>query len=483
MEYQYEDHVRRQPWRLAEEPWEHTERYPPAHTLPYFTKYDGYIPEGNDIYSGTMSLAQAEHLATTMPGCVGFSFQHGEMEEKGQSLVYFKSKWDIVRSVAQVPIPGEKDAEGNQEYRHVQVDPEPWYSYKLEVPHKKASKGGRDGFMKKEGKKFMKWVLKEEQDKAWAVMHALLCTFIALCFFIMMCITWFHFYHKSFAASVGIFLGLLVLAGLIILVGSGNGIISYKQRKWVVCLGIVCIVVTVLGCVFGFIMYFQYLAYYYRYMEMRTYTNVGAVQPVTAFNDGDMFLFTQDTRLDVMRSIGHRSKYSGNDMCVAPLVDSTMSNVNYINFWAAGDNCCLARSQFMCDDAKDPTTMSALVMLEPDEVVRPFMRWAVRSSVYPRYINAIKQQEAAYATRAADKIRLVYWVKDPIAKRDSFYYDARTKAYWFTFFLGLALLVITYSFCYYFRDQKATDDQHVMREFQQKKNQERMTKRSQQPNV
>jgi hypothetical protein len=476
METQYQSHVRSQPWNLGEEPWEHSERYPPLHTLPYFTKYDGKLVDGNDIYQNPMSLAQAEHLATTMPGCVGFTFMWQEMEDKGETMVYFKSKWDIRRTVRDVQY---MDEEGHKQFEHIVVDPEPWWSYKLEIP-KKGGGGRMDGLMKKGNvKALMKWIHKEEQDKAWAVLHCLLCTAVALAFFFAMIYVWFAIYHTTFFWSVFILFVLILIACVIILFGSGNGKLTYKQRKWVVCLGITCILTTILGTVLGFIMYFQYLAYYFRYLEMRAYTNVGASQAVSSFNDGDMFLFTMDTRLDVMRSIGHRSKYSGNDMCVAPLVDKTMSNVNPINFWAAGDNCCLARSQFMCDDAKDANAMSALVMLEPDEVVRPFMTWAVRGAVYPRYVNAIMQQESAYATRAADKIRLVYWVKDPIAKRDSFYYDARRRVMWFGLILCLCLLVVTYAYCYYFRDQKALNDQHVMQEFVKQKNEEKKVKRAQ----
>jgi len=333
-------------------------------------------------------------------------------------MVYFKSKWDVRRSVKRVEY---VDGEGNKQWNNVLVDPDPWWSYKLEVPRKRTNFKDRiEGTLKKDAKILMKWLKKEEQDKAWAVLHAFFCTFVALLFFIMMEVVWFYFYKKTFFGSVGIVLLVLILAGVIILFGSGNGMITNKQRKWVVCLGITCILVTVLGCVCGFIWYFQYLAYYWRYTEMRTYTNVGASQPATAFNDGDMFLFTQD-----------------------------------------------------------PTAMSALVMLEPDEVVRPFMTWAVRGSVYPHYINAIKQQEAAYATRAATKLRLVYWVKDPIAKRDSFYWDPLHQAIKTTIILALVLLVISYGYCYYFRDEKVIQDQHVLKEYQKKKNEERKTKRSQ----
>merc|ERR1719183_2256106 len=90
-------------------------------------------------------------------------------------------------------------------------------------------------------------------------------------------------------------------------------------------------------------MYYKHLVYYLRYTEMRTYSNVGGSQGVTQFNDGSMFLFTQDSRLDVLRSVGYKSRWTGQTYCVAPVVDSTMTNANHINFWAVGEDCCLAR--------------------------------------------------------------------------------------------------------------------------------------------
>merc|ERR1719181_266254 len=81
-----------------------------------------------------------------------------------------------------------------------------------------------------------------------------------------------------------------------------------------------------------------------------------------------MLLWTEDTRLDPMRAVGFKSRWTGQTYCAAPIVDSTMNSANDINYWAVGENCCSARAEFHCDDAADPTTRSALVLLEPEDV-------------------------------------------------------------------------------------------------------------------
>jgi len=208
-------------------------------------------------------------------------------------------------------------------------------------------------------------------------------------------------------------------------------------------------------------MYFQHLVYYQRYLEMRTYSNVGGSQSSSQFNDGSMFLFTQDTRLDVMRSVGYKSRWTGETYCVSPVVDSTMTNANEISFWAVGTNCCMARGEFVCEDASDAKTMSALVVLEPEDVVRPFMRWAVAGSVYPRYERSIKLQEAAYAVRAAKKIKMLYWVKDPIQKQNSFYDTAKSTTITFAVLLWVFLLFLSYFICYKCRWVRPRQDKRL----------------------
>lgn len=303
----------------------------------------------------------------------------------------------------------------------------------------------------------MKWVREDEKAKAWAAIHAFIMSFVCIAFFIVMLLMWFVVYHKSFGGSVAMLVGCLAVSGGICIYGTRNR----DQRGWIIVMGCLCAVVTFIGLVFGFFMYFRFLVYYQRYQEMRTYSNVGGSQGANQFTDGSMFLFTQDTRLDVMRSVGYKSRFTGETYCVAPVVDSTMTNADNINFWAVGPNCCLARGEFVCNDAMDPKTMSALVVLEPEDVVRPFMKWAVAGSVYPRYERSIKLQEAAYATRQARTIKMLYWVKDPIAKQNSFYYEARNIAVWFTVVLWVFLLLVSYIICMQWRWMKPRADKRM----------------------
>lgn len=302
-----------------------------------------------------------------------------------------------------------------------------------------------------------KWAREDGQAKAMAAIHAIIISFVAIGFFSIMMLVWFKVYRYSFLWSILI----AVLCLIAVIVISVVGLKRKNERMWVVFMGALSGVMIVTGIVFGFFMYYRHLVYYLRYQEMRTYSNVGGSQPATSFNDGSMFLFTQDTRLDVMRSVGFKSRWTGETYCVAPVVDSTMTAANAINFWSIGENCCLARGDFVCGDAEDPKTMSALVVLEPEDVVRPFMKWAVAGASYPRYIRSIHLQEAAYATRAAQNIKLLYWVKDPIAKMNSFYDEAKDTTVWTGVCLWIAILFVSYFLCYTYRYVKPRADKRL----------------------
>ncbi|CAK8990751.1 unnamed protein product [Durusdinium trenchii] len=197
-----------------------------------------------------------------------------------------------------------------------------------------------------------------------------------------------------------------------------------KPRPWLWWMGFYTIQAAMASLVIGFFLYYRNLVYYWNYKEMRSYTNVAAAQDDAAFPDAYMFLFTEDTRLDTQRAVGYKSRWTGKVYCVAPLVDTTMSAVEPIYYWAIGEDCCEARSDFHCGDAQDPSTRSGLVALKPEKIVRPYMQWAVRGSPYDRYVNAVKLEEATYVTEAAEDPTFIYWSKDPIALKDSFYKDA-----------------------------------------------------------
>jgi len=337
------------------------------------------------------------------------------------------------------------------------VEPDP----RKKANRLKALRGNRGDSMLAEASKIkgnlMKWVREDEKAKAWAAIHSLIMSFVCIGFFLVMIFMWFFVFRRSFFWSVVLFLSCLAGSGGIAYYGSRKR----DERYWIIIMGCVCAVVTCLGLFFGFFMYYRFLVYYLHYVEMRTYSNVGGSQAVTQFNDGSMFLFTQDSRLDVMRSVGYKSRWTGNVYCVSPVVDSTMTNADPINFWAVGEGCCLARGEFACDDAQDGKALSALVVLEPEDVVRPFMRWAVAGSVYPRYERSMRLQEAAYATRAAQNIKMLYWVKDPVAKQNSFYYKAKDYTIWATMTLWVLLLAGGFAVCRQFRFLKPRADKRL----------------------
>jgi len=350
---------------------------------------------------------------------------------------------------------GETPHDHAAKYPLIESDP------RKKVNRLKALRGNRGDALLGEASKLkgnrMKWVKEDEQAKAWAVIHALIMSFVCIGFFLAMIFMWFFVYRKSFFWSIVIFLSCLAGSAGISFYGSKKR----DERYWIIIMGCVCAVVTFISLFFGFFMYYRFLVYYEHYVEMRTYSNVGGSQSVTQFNDGSMFLFTQDSRLDVMRSVGYKSRWTGNVYCVSPVVDSTMTNADPINFWAVGEGCCLARGEFACDDAQDSKTMSALVVLEPEDVVRPFMRWAVAGSVYPRYERSMRLQEAAYATRAAPNIKMLYWVKDPIAKQNSFYEKAKNYTVWTALLLWIVLLVGGFAVCRFYRFLRPRADKRL----------------------
>lgn len=233
---------------------------------------------------------------------------------------------------------------------------------------------------------------------------------------------WFYTYHESFVETICVTAALLILSALLC-VGSFKRSLG-KDRPAMWWLGVICAQATLVGTFLGFFCYFHYLAYYWKYQEMRTYTNVAAAQTASAFGDGSMFLFTEDTRVDASRGVGFKSKWSGETYCAAPIVDSSMGQGSDINYWAVGEGCCAARGDFKCDDAGDFSTRSALVVLEPADVVRPFMQWAVRHASYPKFTDAIALAEAQYLVRASATPKLVRWSRDPIAMKDAFHRDA-----------------------------------------------------------
>lgn len=309
---------------------------------------------------------------------------------------------------------------------------------------KKSVQTERDRLLKRADEKVnvSKFLPSDGKDQARALVATSMLAGIGVTPYFVAVLMWMYVYHDSLAETICAVMGLLIGSALLC-VGSTKRALG-KDRPAMWWLGIICSQAVIVGTILGFVLYFRYLAYYWKYEEMRSYTNVAAAQSPAAFGDGSMFLFTEDTRVDPTRGVGYRSKWTGDTYCVAPIVDSTMNQGSDIYYWAVGKDCCNARGDFQCDDASDFTTRSGLVMLEPSDIVRSFMRWAVRGSPYEEYRDAISLQEAQYFTKASSEPKLVRWTRDPIAMRNSFYSEARSTFTWFSVFYVIFVTVCSY---------------------------------------
>lgn len=302
----------------------------------------------------------------------------------------------------------------------------------------------RDRLLKRANKRIdvQRFLPSDGKDRARAILITSGLVSFGMIGYVVMILMWFFIYHSSLADTALAFIFLVVASVLCCALSSKKAM--GKDRPWLWWVGVLNGQSTLVAVVIGFFLYFRFLCYYWKYTEMRTYTNVAAAQDASAFSDGSMILFTEDTRLDPMRSIGFKSRWTGSQYCVAPIVDGTMGDGDGIYYWAIGMDCCTGRAEFRCDDAADFATRSALVALEPTDVVRPFMAWAVRGAAYPHYLEAVRMQEATYNTKAAPDPTFVYWTRDPIAMKDTFYSTAKTLAIKLTVVYTLLLIGFTY---------------------------------------
>lgn len=280
------------------------------------------------------------------------------------------------------------------------------------------------------------------RDRAKALLITLFFAPIGMVGYIVMMVQWFVVFHSSLAKAMIVFIALM-LAAVALCVASLRRV-GGKDRAWLLYLGALLAASTLVALVVGFFLYYHSIVYYWKYNEMRTYTNVAASQDRDAFQDGAMFLFTRDTKVDVSQGVGYQSRWNGKTYCAAPVVDSTMGSGDRVYFWAVGEGCCQPRSSFFCGDAMDQASRSALVVLEPEDIVRPYMKWAVKNSDWDKYKEAIKLAEGNYYLNAAPQVSLVFWTKDPAAFRDLMYTGAKSIAVHIGVAYACTLLVVCY---------------------------------------
>eukprot|EP00927_Polykrikos_kofoidii_P060686 TRINITY_DN55610_c0_g1_i1.p1 TRINITY_DN55610_c0_g1~~TRINITY_DN55610_c0_g1_i1.p1 ORF type:complete len:607 (-),score=71.47 TRINITY_DN55610_c0_g1_i1:177-1997(-) len=100
----------------------------------------------------------------------------------------------------------------------------------------------------------------------------------------------------------------------------------------------------------------NYLDEYKLIKQSRWYSNVRPDENPVAKNDASVITFSDDTFVDVTRSVGLKS---GEVFCVAPIVsDEEQTSAGY---WAIGTDCCKPRGGFNCGDIWGKTKSSVVL--------------------------------------------------------------------------------------------------------------------------
>merc|ERR1719265_981909 len=134
---------------------------------------------------------------------------------------------------------------------------------------------------------------------------------------------------------------------------------SLKTRPWWLFLGLLSLFAILFSVLCGQYNYWMHMFPYWSYDENRSYQNVLPTEPAEAHSDAGKIQFSHTARVDTSRAVGYKS---GVVYCVSPILDDTQ--LDRVEYWAAGTNCCPARGDFLCDDTWNPKAKSGVVVLD-----------------------------------------------------------------------------------------------------------------------
>mmetsp|Transcript_19841 Transcript_19841/g.38103 ORF Transcript_19841/g.38103 Transcript_19841/m.38103 type:complete len:374 (-) Transcript_19841:51-1172(-) len=240
----------------------------------------------------------------------------------------------------------------------------------------------------------------------------------AVLFALMIIVATFFYNDAPYTVMVSF---LLTLAKAVCVTRLFNG------RRWIRWLGPFLAIASFAGLVAGLSVYFSQLAPYYRYRESIKHVNVAPTEPGKRFFGTGMVTFVSGTVVDVDRSVGYLSARAGARMCIAPVIDGSMSPADPVTFFAVGTDCCSWRGLFTCGDVDNAAAHSALLSLSaPTEGgVVPWLAWFKGSNVIGEgYQAALQLQQAVYGTVVAESPRFLRWTKDPLAIQDGYFSGA-----------------------------------------------------------
>jgi len=219
----------------------------------------------------------------------------------------------------------------------------------------------------------------------------------------------YHRHALSVCFIVLLFLGMAVLFAVL-------GVTNRRNSFVLSALGALCAFATFSACLVGLWGYHKVSAQYYRTDESRTYTDVLPGEPAVAHADAGTLIFSTDSRVDLGKVVGYKT--TGAVYCVAPILKKDPIVSSRVEYWAAGTDCCHARSGFSCGDAWQRHARVGMVLPE----ALPSKSWLFPGS-REQYLKAAEEAAGVYGLLLGEEPLFVTWARDiPETRRDMWHW-------------------------------------------------------------
>jgi len=141
---------------------------------------------------------------------------------------------------------------------------------------------------------------------------------------------------------------------------------------------------------------------YFSYMlsNTRLYDNVLPSESTDFVTDAGRINFAKEARLDQGRAVGFAAE-DGHLYCAAPIVSDAV-DIQKVEFWAVGKDCCELQGSFTCDAAGDSSARGGIIMLDGASGV-------FSSSYRAQYDDARRKAQAIHGFQAATSPLYLRW--------------------------------------------------------------------------
>lgn len=155
----------------------------------------------------------------------------------------------------------------------------------------------------------------------------------------------------------------------------------------------------------------------------RFYDGIPANSQATAFSDGGIINFNNDSLLDSTRAVGMVGH--GHTYCVAPVLSRTAQVTEpgippAVQFWAVGMDCCGSRADFQCNSAGEAGTHGGIVLRDSEDFAVSSLILGTHSH-WDEYMRSIQAASALHELTSADPPVMVRWESDPKSVMNSWF--------------------------------------------------------------